>query len=416
MALSDDYQRGLIQKSTYIRLAIASPRHEQGDSYEVALPLAGVTLAEVFSEASLLVRDELLEIVIAPFTVTWAQPELLPSFSPTAVQSMQVGGKGYLYFALGADNQAKTKTQACDPTRLYSLYSMSRSSFLAELGRLLETKTATVDIQSLSVRWLNKSAPAAREFGSIADVVVQLRKEINDAIARIPTSAPGVSRQDFDTAFNLLAEEINDRQLKGDYASLNHEQSMASIVGLQDAIAQIIQAIALKAPSAHTHQDLLDRLLSIETRAGTFSLSIDCGKNGGNPTLDSAGYYWIADCYFSGGHYGDNAVSNTTNTDVPALYQTERYGGCTYTIPVPEGRYTVKLYFAENYYTAAGQRVFDVDIQTRVLTSFDIFKEVGVQRKALIKSFPGIASSNKQIIVRISSAGTIMGLQLLREA
>lgn len=247
MALSDDYQRGLIQKSTYIRLAIASPRHDQGDSYQVVLPLAGVTLAEVFSEASLLVRDEFLDLNIAPFTITWTQPELLPSFSPSAVQIMQVGGRGYLYFALGADNQGKIKTQQIDPTRLYSFYRMPRVDFLAELGRLLETRTATTDITNLSVRWLNKSAPAAREFGSIADVVTQLRKEITDAIALIPPS--GVKPEEFLTAFNLLTDEINERQLRGDYV-------LTSDPRLSDA----------RTPLVHAHQDLVNRLTAIEIK------------------------------------------------------------------------------------------------------------------------------------------------------
>lgn len=232
MALSDDFSRGLIQKSTYIRLAIASLRHDAGDSYQVQVPLAGVSLADVFAEASLMVRNELVDVSVAPFIITWTEPELLPSFSPAAVQSMQVGGRGYLYFALGADNQSKSRIQQVDPARLYSFYKMLRPDFLAELSRLLETKTATADINILFVRWLNKSVPAAREFGSIADVVTQLRKEIGEAIAKVPPS--GVTPDEFNTAFNLLTEEINERQLRGDYAT---------ITGLQEALTEIRQSL-----------------------------------------------------------------------------------------------------------------------------------------------------------------------------
>lgn len=802
MALSDDFSRGLIQKSTYIRLAIASPRHSLGDSYDVPVPLAGVTLSEVFAEASLMVRDELLDIAIAPFTVTWAQPELLPSFSPTAVQGMQVSGRGFLYFALGADNQGKTKIQPVDPTRLYTFYKMSRSDFLAELGRLLETKTAMVDVSNLTVRWLNKTAPAAREFQSIADVVIQLRKEMTEAIAKIPTPLP-TDLSAVMTELDNLAGEINERQLRGDYvltsslnsaiaklneadsslqkskqsafvinagdygavgdlvyrqtahntvaivsgtdttasiqAALNAARDMVSqdvnlpyegavrvvvppgkyiiagdkglevpsnvildsahavffnflnndwepvIKGRRHAHATIIQvhgnkksgiewgdrnaggvrcdsfiegirvqhcgveyestlppnrqkcglrlfglwfsidrievkeanigldiyqasdllcpalflmgcstacrmesaeqiilpcvaldtnfntgfqidnsgnvfvnvtafvnsdgygspmdtllrigqysgtpckdiyitaaamsiggrmlsiqncmdsAFTLYASNARLfsqtsgngqatshwnaiswtsvsgevnggglkahdigvnyqpygnegtptalikygsglsgfldigihfsgnltvsegnrygqlringqQQDLLDRILVIESRppAMPFSLSINCGRGWGNPVFEN-GNHWIRDSYFAGGTAGANGVTNTVS-DIPWLYEEERYGTSVYTIPVADGKYTVKLHFAENFHTAAGQRVFNVEVQgVVVLTAFDIFTAAGGGRRALIRSFPGIASVNKQITVRIYDPGTIMGIQLVRE-
>ena len=47
-----------------------------------------------------------------------------------------------------------------------------------------------------------------------------------------------------------------------------------------------------------------------------------------------------------------------------AIFNSERYGAMTYTIPgLTAGRsYTVTLYFAETYLTAAGQRLFSVSI------------------------------------------------------
>lgn len=435
MALSDDFSRGLIQKSTYIRLAIASLRHDQGDTYQVQVPLAGVTLAEVLAEASLMVRNELVDINLSPFTITWTQPELLPSFSSSAVQAMQVGGRGYLYFAIGADNQAKAKTQQVDPARLYSFYRMSRSDFLAELSRLLESKTAIIDLSSLSVQWLNRSVPAAREFDSIATAVTQLRKEIGEAIASIPTPlAP-----DFSPIFNELnnlAAEINERQLRGDYVlqpawteSLNNfsreitrlEQAIASKQASGNYVLTNDSRLSdARTPTTHTHQDLLDRLTVIEAKppASAFALGIDCGRTTlSNPIIDTSGNYFINDCYFSGGSGGNNGVSTTTNTDVPALYINERFGTSTYTIPVAAGNYTVKLLFAENFHSAIGQRVFNIDIQgVRVLTNFDIFKDAGGGRKALIKSFPGIVTNaSKQIIIKVYDPGTIMAIQLVRE-
>jgi hypothetical protein len=60
----------------------------------------------------------------------------------------------------------------------------------------------------------------------------------------------------------------------------------------------------------------------------------------------------------------------------------------TYSFNVPNGNYTVRLHFAENYQPLfqVGQRVFDVNIQgALVFNNIDVFAEVGA-RTALIKT------------------------------
>ena len=60
------------------------------------------------------------------------------------------------------------------------------------------------------------------------------------------------------------------------------------------------------------------------------------------------------------------------------LYQSERYGNFSYTIPVTNGEYVVTLKFAEIYWTRVGQRVFNVFIgQEPVLRNLDIVAQVG---------------------------------------
>ena len=54
---------------------------------------------------------------------------------------------------------------------------------------------------------------------------------------------------------------------------------------------------------------------------------------------------------------------------------------------MPAGTYTVTLKFAEIYFTAAGQRVFNVNINGQsVLSNFDIFAQAGAN-VALDKPF-----------------------------
>jgi hypothetical protein len=117
-------------------------------------------------------------------------------------------------------------------------------------------------------------------------------------------------------------------------------------------------------------------------------------------------------------------TSKAIDTQVPnaapaAVYQSERWGKCTYTIPVKQGRpCTVRLHFAE-VKLEPGQRKFNVDINgRRVLTDYDIAAEAG-KDKAVVKDFPAIspdASGNIVIAFTRGSADEpkICGIQVLR--
>jgi hypothetical protein len=97
---------------------------------------------------------------------------------------------------------------------------------------------------------------------------------------------------------------------------------------------------------------------------------------------------WSADKNFSGGstYSGSTEIAGTENDNI---YLTERYGkNFSYSIPVAAGTYTVNLHFAEIFWSAAGQRVFNVNIENGqyVTNSLDIFAVAG-KNKAYIKSY-----------------------------
>ncbi len=103
---------------------------------------------------------------------------------------------------------------------------------------------------------------------------------------------------------------------------------------------------------------------------------------------------FLADEDYSGGSpYTEPNTINTSNVTDPApaaVYQTHRFGNFTYTIPnlTPGETYLVRLHFCEVFWTAAGDRVFNVSINgTQVLTDFDVFKDSGGQNIADIKQF-----------------------------
>ena len=117
----------------------------------------------------------------------------------------------------------------------------------------------------------------------------------------------------------------------------------------------------------------------------TFPIRINTG---GPAFTDAAGQVWSADQAFSGGETYQTSVAIAGTVD-DALYQTVRYWpSCSYSIPVPNGSYEVVLHFAEVWWTAANQRVFDVAMEgTVVIANLDVTAQVGAFT-ALVQTFP----------------------------
>ena len=119
---------------------------------------------------------------------------------------------------------------------------------------------------------------------------------------------------------------------------------------------------------------------------------------------------FVADEDFNGGATAaaTNAISTTgiTNPAPQSVYQHNRYGNFTYTIPglTAGGSYNVRLDFAEEYWTTAGSRTFNVLINgTQVLTNFDIFATAGGEFKAVAESFTATANSSGAITIQFVS-------------
>ena len=131
---------------------------------------------------------------------------------------------------------------------------------------------------------------------------------------------------------------------------------------------------------------------------------------------------FVADEDFTGGTTAatTNAISTTgiTNPAPQSVYQHNRYGNFTYTIPglTAGASYTVRLDFAEEYWTTAGSRTFNVLINgTQVLTNFDIFATAGGEFKAVAESFTAAAQTNGTIslqFVTVKDNAQINGIEV----
>ncbi len=106
---------------------------------------------------------------------------------------------------------------------------------------------------------------------------------------------------------------------------------------------------------------------------------------------DSAGNVWLPDQGFDGGETiereGDMAIANTKD---PALYRTEHFSMSSFSYALPNGKYTVKLHFAETFegIEGPGGRVFSFNVQGHEFKDFDVWVKAGGPRKAYIETVP----------------------------
>ena len=103
-------------------------------------------------------------------------------------------------------------------------------------------------------------------------------------------------------------------------------------------------------------------------------------NSGGSAYTDKSGIIYTADKYYQGGRTG-KTYSSIAGTEDDPLYKTERYGSFSYSLPVTNGNYLVTLKFAEDHWSSANRRKFNVKIEgQQVITSLDIFAKVGKNR------------------------------------
>jgi hypothetical protein len=136
--------------------------------------------------------------------------------------------------------------------------------------------------------------------------------------------------------------------------------------------------------------------------AGTTQVRINCG--GARYVSQTTGNVFSADTNFNGGASTSYSSRDILNTTDDPLYLRMRYGtNFGYTIPAENGSYTLKLHFAECYYSAAGQRKMTVTVNgVTVLSNYDIFVAAGGKNRAVTVSVP-VTVTNGSVIIRLTT-------------
>ncbi len=160
---------------------------------------------------------------------------------------------------------------------------------------------------------------------------------------------------------------------------------------------------------------LLIAALFCATSPAATTIRIACGSSTGG--VDAAGNLWQSDAHFSGGT--DYSRANMAALDLP--YRALRYGSFSYSVPLPNGEYTVKLLWLENRTAAsvppiaAGQRKIAASIAGSeliqvVASGLDLFAVAGSMMPYTQTAAVGVTNGKMVITLVPSSPDSLAAL------
>ncbi len=119
---------------------------------------------------------------------------------------------------------------------------------------------------------------------------------------------------------------------------------------------------------------------------------------------DASGNVWQGDHGFVDGDVIERSDLNIANTKDPGLYRAERYGMSTFSQPLPNGKYVVKLHFCETYdgIEGPGQRVFSFNVGGQEFKDFDVWVKAGGPLKAYVETV-NVEVTNGKLDIKFTS-------------
>ena len=124
------------------------------------------------------------------------------------------------------------------------------------------------------------------------------------------------------------------------------------------------------------------------TKAAAAKSAIRINAGASAAEVDAKGTAWLPDQGFIGGDTIARGSIPIANTETPSVYQTEHYDMSGFTYKLPNGKYTVKLHFAETFeeITGTGQRVFTINVAGHIFKDFDVWAKAGGGQRAYVET------------------------------
>ena len=208
---------------------------------------------------------------------------------------------------------------------------------------------------------------------AIPPSILYARASPNKVLAVFSEEVDQTTAEDVSKYF-INGVTINNAKLLADLKSV--ELSVTGLV-IPSSNNLIVLSMTDRAPMPNTSSAKLTTL--IMPQALTFPIKINCGGPAELGYLPDIGFSKNTEYGFLDGTSSIFPSSLfISGTDEDAIFQSERYNLVGYKMRVPNGKYNVKLLFAEKFYSSSGSRVFDVYIeQNPAIIDLDVFAQVG---------------------------------------
>jgi hypothetical protein len=147
------------------------------------------------------------------------------------------------------------------------------------------------------------------------------------------------------------------------------------------------------------------------------AIRIHCGS--AQDYVDSAGFRWSSDRFYSGGNIFQHDVVPILRSADPALYSTGRMGSFRYDVPVSRGTYEVRLLFAETAQDIEdGMRETSFTVGSGAPNMIDVVADAGGTRTATVKIYSNVRpSADRKIHISFrSTVGFLNAIEILPEA
>jgi beta-galactosidase len=323
-----------------------------------------------------------------------AQQDSTPPSAPTGLRAVSV-----------TDTRVTLSwTASTDDTGVvvYQIYSGT-----SIVGTAAASTSATITGLSPSTTYVF-TATALDAASNVSQASAALSVTTQATVDTTPPSAPtGLTASNVTTTSVTLSWSAStDNVAVTGYTLYNGTAIAASTSGLSASVSGLspgtTYGFTVVAKDAAGNTSPSSSTASVTTSSASQSISINVGG--------AATGTFIADADFSGGttYSNTNAIDTSlVSSSVPAaVFQSERYGPFTYSIPglTAGSPYIVTLYFAETYLSSAGARLFDVAINgANVLSGFDIYATAGAQNKAVAQSFNATADGSGQVSIAFTA-------------
>ena len=291
--------------------------------------------------------------------------------------------------------------------------------------------------------WSQQKATATLNWYAKGSAALQAvaQRQSNNAQALLPLGSRGSFTPGGPFGLNVDGFEWSDATLNSQQADRDH--GCVNLCGQHLRFWPLTDEAGTVVPNAYVmvvdyggiNDDYQDEIYVLQNLRPAPVL-LKAGAND-TPYLGSDGRVWMPDRLGNGDVYVTpaNAANEPPqpytgpigNTGDPGLYRTYRgYIGAlpqdqrrlTFTIPINNGTYSVKLHFAELYNSQPGQRVFDASVNTQLrIANLDIVAASGGAHQALVRQLDGVQVMNGQLVVALSASvdyPAISAIEILR--